>query len=370
VGTGGETVAVSAATSNAFVPGETLSRSMVLAGALPDGPLAEALIVLVATGVVWIGSGWFERGARALSNHYGLPPVVQGSIVVAVGSSSPEVASVVVAALAGAFDLGVGAIVGSAVFNVLVIPAVVGIATDEPVDSNQEIVYKEAQFYMLAVSALLITFSLAVIYRPSEESALAGELTRPLALLPIALYGLYLFIQWQEVGDYAAETSAAVDVGRAWLLLVAGLVVILLGVEALVDAVEGLSGTFGIPAFLAGATIVAGATSVPDALVSVRTARDGRGITSLSNVLGSNTFDLLIAIPLGVLIVGTATVNFAVAAPMMGVLTLATILLFVALRTDLSLTDPEAYALLLAYVAFVCWVAAETVGATDYVGGV
>ncbi len=343
---------------------------MVLTGVLPDDPLVDAVAVLVATGVVWLGSGWFEQSAEELSTHYGLPPVVQGSVVVAVGSSSPEVASVLVAALAGAFDLGVGAIVGSALFNVLVIPAAVAVVADDPVDSNREVVYKEAQFYMLAVSALLITFALAVIYRPVETPRLGGRLTRPLAALPLALYGLYLFVQWQDVGDHDAPDDVAVDVPRAWGLLVAGLVVILVGVEVLVGGVEGLATTFGVPEFLAGATLLAAATSVPDALVSVRTVQDGRGLTSLSNVLGSNTFDLLVAIPLGVLVVGSATVNFAVAAPMMGVLTLATVMLFVTLRTDLSLTDREAYGLLATYVAFVCWVAAETVGATDFVPGV
>ncbi len=337
---------------------------------MPDVTAVHVVVVLVAAGVVWVGSGWFERGAESLSTHYGLPPVVQGSVVVAVGSSSPEVASVLVAALAGAFDLGVGAIVGSALFNVLVIPALVGIVSDDPVDANREVVYKEAQFYMLAVSALLITFALAVIYSPLAEPRLGGELTRPLAALPLALYVLYLFVQWQDVADHVAEPSVHVDVRRSWGLVVAGLVTILVGVEFLVGAVEGLSTTFGIPAFLAGATILAGATSVPDALVSVRTVRDGRSVTSLSNVLGSNTFDLLVAIPLGVFVVGTATVNFAVAAPMLGVLTLATVLLFVSLRTGLSLTDPEAYGLLAAYLAFVAWVAVETVGLTNFVPGV
>lgn len=84
---------------------------------------------------------------------------------------------------------------------------------------------------------------------------------------------------------------------------------------------------------------------------------------------GSNTFDLLVAIPLGVLIVGAAPVDFAIAVPMMGVLTVATILLFAVLRTDLSLSGVESYALLVAYVAFVAWVVAEFVGATDLIRG-
>jgi len=147
------------------------------------------------------------------------------------------------------------------------------------------------------------------------------------------------------------------------------LVLILVAVEQLVGGVEALGNTFGIPEFLAGVTIIAAATSLPDALVSVRSARDGKGLTSLGNVLGSNTFDLLVAIPIGVLIVGSVVVDFAVAVPMLGVLTLATVLLFTTLRTDLSVTGVEAYALLVAYGLFVAWVVAETVGVTHVIKG-
>jgi cation:H+ antiporter len=344
---------------------------MVLGSVLPDTPVVNVLLILVATGFIWFGSGWLEESAEHLSAYYGLPAVVQGSIVVAVGSSFPEFASVVFAALAGAFDMGVGAIVGSAIFNVLVIPALSGIASDEDLEASRTIVYKEAQFYMIAVSAMVVTFALAVIYVPVPDGpALAGQLTRPLAAVPLLVYGLYLFIQWQDVSDYDGEAvTDGIAVGREWLRLAVGLLVILVAVEQLVGGVESLSHTFGIPQFLAGVTIVAAATSLPDTLVSVRSARDANGATSLGNVLGSNTFDLLVAIPIGVLIVGSVPVDFAVAVPMMGVLTLATVLLFAFLRTGLSLTTIESYTLLVAYALFVAWVVAESAGVTDVIRG-
>jgi len=96
----------------------------------------------------------------------------------------------------------------------------------------------------------------------------------------------------------------------------------------------------------------------------VRTARAENSATGLGNVLGSNTFDLLVVIPIGVLIVGAVTVDFATAVPMFGVLTLATVLLFGFLRTDLSLTSAETDALLGAYLLFVASIVAESVGAT------
>ncbi len=330
--------------------------------------LVDVAVIVVATGAIWIGSGWLEDASEELSTYYGLPLVVQGAIVTAVGSSFPELASVVFAAiLTDSIELGVGAIVGSAIFNVLVIPALSGIVKDENIEANRTLVYKEAQFYMLAVSVLVITFALAVIYYPDNTAGapdLAGFVTRPLALIPIALYGLYIFIQMQDTGDYDADTDGIedIDVRRQWGFLVAGLVVILIAVERLVHSVDLIGTALGVPEFIMGVTIIAAATSLPDSLVSIRAAKDDRGVASIANVLGSNTFDLLVAIPVGVLIVGSASIDFAMAVPMFGVLTLATILLFTVLRTDLSLTDLESYSLLLAYVGFVVWVVLESAG--------
>ncbi|RXK51572.1 sodium:calcium antiporter [Halorientalis pallida] len=330
--------------------------------------LLDIGIIVVATVGIWIGSGWLEDASEELSTYYGLPQVVQGAIVTAVGSSFPELASVVFAAiLTGSIELGVGAIVGSAIFNILVIPALSGIAKDDQIEANRTLVYKEAQFYMLAVSVLVITFALAVIYYPDNTAGapeLAGFVTRPLALIPIGLYGLYIFIQMQDTGDYEADTDGIEDIAvrKEWGYLVAGLVVILIAVERLVHSVDLIGATLGVPEFIMGVTIIAAATSLPDALVSIRAAQDDRGVASIANVLGSNTFDLLVAIPIGVLIVGSASINFAMAVPMFAVLTLATIHLFTVLRTDLSLTQLESYSLLLAYAVFVVWVVLESAG--------
>ncbi|WP_336023754.1 sodium:calcium antiporter [Halobellus salinisoli] len=335
-------------------------------------PAVHLLLVAVATGFIWLGSGWLEESAEHLSAYYGLPAVVQGSIVVAIGSSFPELASVVVTALSGTFSMGIGAIVGSAIFNILVIPALSGLFSDGHLQTNRTVVYKEAQFYMLAVAVLVITFALAVIYTPDPGgSPLTGRLTRPLATLPLLLYALYLFIQWQDVSDYdALDAPAGIAVRREWLRLGGGLLVILVAVEQLVGSVDSLGQTFGVPEFLAGVTVVAAATSLPDLLVSVRSAASGNDVTSLSNVFGSNTFDLLVAIPVGVLIAGTMPVDFAAATPMFGVLTLATVLLFTLLRTDLVITDLESSLLLVSYAVFLAWIVAETVGATQFLRGV
>ena len=110
---------------------------MVPGGVLPETPVVDVAVIVATTGLIWVGSGWLESSAEHLATYYGLPAVVQGSIVVAVGSSFPELASVVFTAVAG-------------------------VMADGPLDANRTLVYKEAQFYMIAVSTLIVTFALAV----------------------------------------------------------------------------------------------------------------------------------------------------------------------------------------------------------------
>lgn len=326
----------------------------------------------MATLVIWLGSGLLESSSERLSAYYELPPIVQGAIVVAVGSSFPELSTTVLSTWKhGKFELGVSAIVGSAIFNILVIPGLSGLfAKGEYLEANRDLVYKEAQFYMNSVAVLLLTFAFAVIYNPvpSKSGAIQGTLTPWLAAIPVVLYLLYLFVQWQDTMDYESSHKVEdVSPVKEWFTLAASLAIILVGVEMLVHAALGFGDYFGTPSFLWGVTVVAAGTSIPDAFVSVRAAQQGNTVTCLANVLGSNIFDLLICIPVGVFIAGSTVVDFTTAAPMMAALTLATLLLFMMMRTGMKLTRTESWILLISYVLFVVWITLETFQVIDLV---
>ncbi|MDR8393750.1 sodium:calcium antiporter [Aliifodinibius sp. S!AR15-10] len=331
--------------------------------------LLWSFVAVLATGILWKGSDWLEQASEGLSTYYELPDIVQGALVVAVGSSFPELATVVISTiLHGEFELGVAAIVGSAIFNILIIPAAAGLVAKNPLQSNRDLVYKEAQFYIISVAVLIITFSFAAIFNPvsAELGTILGEMDRTLALLPIALYCFYIFIQYQDTMDFEPEMEIQeINPLKQWGMLGLSLVVILIGVELLVRAAIEFGDLLGTPSFLWGISVVAAGTSVPDAFVSVKKARKGEAVTSLANVLGSNIFDLLICIPVGVLIAGTAVINFSVAAPLMGALTLATLLLFSFMRTHMILGRRESVALIMLYILFLIWMGLENFGVID-----
>lgn len=324
-----------------------------------------ALLALVATGLVWVGATALEGAADRLAIYYGVPAIVQGAVIAAVGSSMPELVTAVLAPIVhGDFELGLAVIIGSAIFNVLVIPALATLADPGPLGATRHLVYKEAQFYLIAVSVFLLALALAVIYYPIEGPTIQGQLTPLLAVALLGVYGLYIFIQYEDMLDHEpVRTAGSINVWRTWGSFLGGFVLILIGVEGLLRAAIGIGDALGTPSFVWGLTIIAAATSLPDAFVSIRAARADRSVTSIANVFGSNVFDLLVAVPAGVLAAGVAPVDFERLTPLLTVLVAATILLFATLRTDYALSRLEAGTLLAAYVAFLTWVILAAIGA-------
>lgn len=331
--------------------------------------------IILGTVILWYGTGMLEGSSERLSTYYGLPEIVQGTMIVAIGSSFPELTTVVLSTwLHGDFGLGVSAIVGSAIFNILVIPAAAGIYTRKPLDFNRQLIYKEAQFYIISIALLLLTFSFGVIFDPALNPAsndILGRVDRSLSLLPLGLYLMYVFLQYQDAREFdTVEEVNDINPVVEWGKLLAGLVVILVGVEVLLRAAITFGEYFNTPSFLWGITIVAASTSLPDTMASIRLASGGNSITSIANVLGSNVFDLLVCVPAGILVAGTTTVNFSLAVPLFAALTIGTFFLFALMRTNMVLTVVECWILLVLYAIFVIWIVLETFSLINIFGGI
>lgn len=331
---------------------------------------------ILASALLWGACGRLELATHQLAEHYGIPEIVQGSLLMAVASSVPELATALLAApVHGDFELGVSAIVGSAIFNILVIPSLSVFGMRAPLKANHGLVYREALFYLVAVASIMVVLSLAVIYNgnpsvPANGGPVTGNFTTTLAVFPLLLYGIYLFIQFEEVKDARSEQPRVegVNVAKEWATLLLMIGVILAGVEILLRVAITLAETLNTPTFFWGMTVVAAATSLPDTFISVRASMQGRTTSSLSNVLGSNIFDLLVAVPLSVVVAGAVVVNFTQVVPMMTFLMVASIVMLVQLRRDWELTRNEAVVMMCLYVAFGVWMLVEAFGLTNVLG--
>jgi cation:H+ antiporter len=321
-------------------------------------------IVVIATAIIWKACNYLEDACHELALCYGLPDSVKGSTVMAISSSFPELVTVVLATgIHGDFELGLAAIIGSAVFNILVIPGTSVLFRTGSLQAGQNVIYREAQFYLISILIVMLTLSFAVIYNPSTVDSLKGTLTSSLMILPLAFYVLYIYIQYQEVRDHKPQereqTSPAI---KSWGKLIISMALVTIGVEMLIRMVIELGNMFTIPSYFWGATILAAATSIPDLFVSVKAAQRKLSTASLTNAFGSNIFDLLIVLPIGVIVAGAVGFNYPHIIPMMMFLLFATVVFLVLARSGSKLTNNNGKILLLLYVVFIVWMGIEYIG--------
>ncbi len=321
-------------------------------------------LIAVAIVLIWLACDRLERVSHNIARIYGLPEIVKGSIVMAVSSSFPELATIVLAGwLHNDFELGLATIIGSAIFNILVIPGVSVLCRPGSLDADRNIVFREMLFYLVSIMVVLVTLSFSVIYTPHVASPQDGVLTRSLVLLPLAFYLLYVYIQYHEVRDHNPETRPEpVQPLLEWTMMLASMLVILAGVEMLIRIALDLGRLLHTPSDFWGATMIAAATSVPDLFLSIRASRRKISISSLANALGSNIFDLLVVLPAGVLAAGAVIINFPRILPMMAFLMLATVVMLVLARRDFTLTNRDGIVLLTLYAGFIAWIALENFG--------
>jgi cation:H+ antiporter len=324
-------------------------------------------IVAVATVIIWKACNYLEEACHDLAIRYGLPDSVKGSTVMAISSSFPELVTIVLATgVHGDFELGLATIIGSAVFNILVIPGTSVLFRPGSLHAGREVLYREAQFYLISVLIVMVTLSFSVIYQPSTVDPYNGTLTGSLMILPLLFYVLYIYIQYQEVHDHKPEEkeeegqqSTAL---KSWSKLVISVLMVTIGVEMLIRMVIKLGGIFSTPSYFWGATILAAATSIPDLFVSVKAAQRKLSTASLTNAFGSNIFDLLVVLPAGVIIAGAVGFNYPRIIPMMMFLVFATVAFIIMARSRSELTNNNGKVLLLLYLGFIIWMGTKYIG--------
>jgi cation:H+ antiporter len=320
-------------------------------------------IVAIAAVIIWKACNYLEDACHELALRYGLPDSVKGSTVMAISSSFPELVTVILATgIHGDFELGLATIIGSAVFNILVIPGTSVFFRTGSLQAGQNVIYREAQFYLISVLIVMVTLSFAVIYNPTTVGSINGTLTSSLMILPLLFYVLYIYIQYQEVREHKPEEEEKEQgstVIKSWGKLIISMVLVTLGVEMLIRMVIDLGEMFTIPSYFWGATILAASTSIPDLFVSVKAAQRKLSNASLTNAFGSNIFDLLVVLPVGVITAGAVGFNYPRIIPMMMFLLFATVAFLVLARSGSELTNNNGKVLLTLYVGFIVWMGTE-----------
>lgn len=259
--------------------------------------MTVSTIVFLVCGLVLLvgGAEFLVRGASRLAMAWGISPLVVGLTVVAFGTSSPELAVSVVSAFKGQPDLALGNVVGSNIFNVLVILGLSALII--PLVVAQQLVRFDVPV-MIGVSLLLFVLGM---------DGNLGRLDGLLLFSGAVAYTVFLIRQSRRESSAEVKAEYEKEFGGGnsggWLkntgLMGVGLVGLMLGSHWLVESSVTIARAFGVSELVIGLTIVATGTSMPEVATSVVAALRGERDIAVGNVVGSNIFNILCVLGLG-----------------------------------------------------------------------
>ncbi|MBR2250105.1 MAG: calcium/sodium antiporter [Prevotella sp.] len=264
--------------------------------------LLQIVYIVIGVALVLWGADRLTDGAVGIATRLNIPQIVIGLTIVAMGTSMPEFCVSLVSALKGTADLAVGNVVGSNVFNALLIVGVTALVA--PMTILRQTVRKDIPFALVA-SMLLVLM------------CLDGTLSRIDALVLLALFGFFMYVTLQAglsakkadkqaasdeptqpTSDEPAEAQAPMSWLRASLFIIIGLGCLIGGSNLFVGGATAVATELGISDAVVGLTVVAMGTSLPELATSVVAARKGNSGIAIGNALGSNVFNILLILGL------------------------------------------------------------------------
>ena len=316
--------------------------------------------ILLIIGFVLLikGADFFVDGSSSVAKILKVPTIIIGLTVVAFGTSMPELSVSVTAALRGSNDLAVSNVLGSNIFNLLVVLGCCALV--KPVAAKWSLLKKEFPFSILITIILLLVdsdFSIMKILDGNQEFVLG----RWAGLLFLILFVLYIYATVKsalrsraEAKDMEEEEYKAMSPLKSGIYIVIGLIGIVWGGNLVVDSASNIALTFGWSQTFIGLTIVALGTSLPELVTSVVAARKGENDLAVGNVVGSNIFNILLILGVSSFITPITLDVTAVYDTI--ILIIASIVVYVSAISKREIQRKEGILFLVCYFAFFLYV--------------
>ena len=262
--------------------------------------LLDIVFIVIGVALVLWGADRLTEGASGLARRMNVPEMVIGLTIVAAGTSAPELFVSFVSALKGTPDMALGNVVGSNIFNTLLIVGCAAMVA--PMQITKATVKKDMPFTVIA-TVLLIAACMDFWPVASISGHAISRLDGFLLLAGFAVFMYYTFRMAankpQQAGEEKAEnTGEAMNVWKGVLFVVIGLACLIFGSNLFVDSATNVARQLNISEGVIGLTIVAGGTSLPELATSVVAARKGQSAIAIGNVIGSNVFNILLILGL------------------------------------------------------------------------
>lgn len=255
-------------------------------------------MILVAGFVALVkGADIFVDGSSALAKIFKVPGVIIGLTVVALGTSLPELAVSTTAALQGANEIALSNVIGSNIFNLLVVLGVCAVIHSVPVDAV--IIRRDFPLSILTTAGLFIAVSFSSLFGGKFFQLVmadnAGVVSRPVGLVLLVIFICYIvYLIFDSIRHPVEEEEISdIPLWKALLFILAGILLIIAGGKAVVYSAQNIARFFGMTETLIGLTVVAIGTSLPELVTSIVAAKKGETSLAVGNVVGSNIFNLL-----------------------------------------------------------------------------
>ena len=235
--------------------------------------------------LVILGADWLTKGASALARRFNISELVIGLTIVALGTSLPELVISTGSAIKGSSGLALGNVIGSNIFNGMLILGVTALIT--PIRFNKRMLTREIPFNLLASVVLLLVSGRMLV---GVED---GYISRYSGLLLFCFLAIFIRYTFSIPGDGGEEEpQKAISIAKVILFIVTGLAALIFGGNLFVDGATEVAAALGMSQAVIGITIVSAGSSLPELAVSVSAARKGNVGIALGNVLGSNILNI------------------------------------------------------------------------------
>ncbi len=308
-------------------------------------------VVLLLVGFVLLikGADFLVDGAVGFARKFKVPTLVIGMTIVAFGTSAPEAAVSISAAFAGANEISVANILGSNIFNLLMVGGISAMIRTLPIKPIS--VTRDYPFHLVITAVLLILFMDVTLGGQN-----ANMLSRADGLILLLLMGIYMYINIKDgiQGEETETEEIKFSFWKSLLFFLGGLAGVVIGGDMVVDSATALAKALGVSDMLIGLTIVALGTSLPELVTSAVACKKGESDLAWGNIVGSNAFNILFV--LGI----SATVHpvpIAMASIFdTAILLMVALVIYLATIPKKQIQRPMGIAMVAAYLAYTVYI--------------
>lgn len=292
------------------------------------------------------GADLFVDGASSVAKKLKIPAFVIGLTIVAFGTSAPELAVSITAAMKGSNDIAIGNVVGSNIFNTLVVLGVSAALT--PIAVEKGMIKRDYPLSIFA-AVLLGVLAMDTVFFKAETMSL-GRMDGIILLIAFAGFMVMTVKAGLEGRTDEEEDSEAMPVFKALLCIVIGLAGIVWGGDLSVEGAKQIARFFGLSEAIIGLTIVAMGTSLPELVTSAIAAKKGESDIAVGNVIGSNIFNIFLILGVSATILPMNVSNTYLYD--MGMLIAVMVLTYLPIAKTRKVGRPMGVIMILVYIAY------------------